>query len=123
MRDQVLNICQRRESTVGFKHYEYNTGSIETLKRMVDENNGATILPEFALKDLTKKQMEKVRYFKSPQPSREISIVTHNGFIKKRLIDTLKNEILEFVPDHMKEYRETGKKTEQPPLPPNLVVK
>jgi LysR family hydrogen peroxide-inducible transcriptional activator len=123
MRDQVLNICQRRESTVGFKHYEYNTGSIETLKRMVDENNGATILPEFALKDLTKKQMEKVRYFKSPQPSREISIVTHNGFIKKRLIDTLKNEILEFVPDHMKEYRETGKKTEQLPLPPNLVVK
>ena len=103
MRDQVLNICQRRESTVGFKHYEYNTGSIETLKRMVDENNGATILPEFALKDLTKKQMEKVRYFKSPQPSREISIVTHNGFIKKRLINTLKNEILEFVPDHLKD--------------------
>ncbi|MFA6083592.1 LysR substrate-binding domain-containing protein [Mucilaginibacter sp.] len=110
MRDQVLNICQRRESTIGFKHYEYNTGSIETLKRMVDENNGATILPEFALKDLTKSQLEKVRYFKSPQPSREISIVTNNGFTKKRLIETLKNEILEFVPDHMKEFRETQKK-------------
>ncbi|MEB0261966.1 MULTISPECIES: LysR substrate-binding domain-containing protein [unclassified Mucilaginibacter] len=110
MRDQVLNICQRRESTIGFKHYEYNTGSIETLKRMVDENNGATILPEFALKDLTKSQLEKVRHFKSPQPAREISIVTTNGFTKKRLIETLKNEILDFVPPHMKEFRETQKK-------------
>ncbi|WP_158799675.1 hydrogen peroxide-inducible genes activator [Pedobacter sp. L105] len=105
MRDQVLNICQRRESTIGFKHYEYNTGSIETLKRMVDENNGATILPEFALKDFSKAQLEKVRYFKSPQPVREISIVTPNGFAKKRLIETMKNEILGFVPTHMKECR------------------
>lgn len=113
MRDQVLNICQRRESTIGFKHYEYNTGSIETLKRMVDENNGATILPEFALKDFTKSQLEKVRYFKAPQPAREISIVTNNGFTKKRLIETLKNEILEFVPPHMKEYRETQKRGEE----------
>jgi LysR family hydrogen peroxide-inducible transcriptional activator len=112
MRDQVLNICQRRETTIGFKHYEYNTGSIETLKRMVDENNGATILPEFALQYLTKSQLGKVRYFKSPQPAREISLVTNNGFTKKRLIETLKNEILEFVPSHMKEFRETQKKPE-----------
>ena len=110
MRDQVLNICQRRENTIGFKHYEYNTGSIETLKRMVEENNGATILPEFALKDFTKGQLDKVRYFKAPQPARELSIVTNNGFTKKRLIETLKNEILEFVPAHMKEFRETQKR-------------
>lgn len=103
MRDQVLNICQRRENAEGFKHYEYNTGSIETLKRMVDENNGVTILPELALKDLNKNQLDKVRQFRSPQPYREIIMVTHNGFIKKRLIQALKNEILEFVPAHMKE--------------------
>lgn len=123
MRDQVLNICQRRESTIGFRHYEYNTGSIETLKRMVDENNGATILPEFALKDFTRSQLEKVRYFKSPQPAREISIVTNNGFTKKRLIETLKNEILEFVPAHMKEYRETQKREEEevPGIPDTII--
>lgn len=103
MRDQVLNICQRRENAEGFKHYEYNTGSIETLKRMVDENNGVTILPELALKDLNKNQLDKVRQFQSPKPYREISMVTHNGFIKKRLIQALKNEILEFVPAHMKD--------------------
>src|ERR1700761_5536056 len=102
MREQVLNICQRRKSTQGFKHFEYNTGSVETLKRMVDQNNGATILPELALADLTEKQVDKVRYFKSPEPAREVSIVIQRNFLKRRMIEALKNEILEFVPKRMK---------------------
>jgi len=102
MREQVLNICQRRKSTKGFQHFEYNTGSVETLKRMVDLNNGATILPELALTDLTDKQQDKVRYFKSPEPAREISIVTQKNFLKRRMIEALKNEIMEFVPKRMR---------------------
>lgn len=102
MREQVLNICQRRRSTQGFQHFEYNTGSVETLKRMVDQNNGATILPELALVDLTDKQLDRVRYFKSPEPAREVSIVIQRNFLKRRMIDALKNEILEFVPKRMK---------------------
>lgn len=102
MREQVLNICQRRKSTQGFKHFEYNTGSVETLKRMVDQNNGATILPELALADLSDKQLDKVRYFKEPEPAREVSIVIQRNFLKRRLIEALKNEILEFLPKRMK---------------------
>lgn len=102
MREQVLNICQRRKATQGFKHFEYNTGSVETLKRMVDQNNGATILPELALSDLSEKQLDKVRYFKSPEPAREVSIVIQRNFLKRRMIEALKNEILEFLPKRMK---------------------
>jgi len=102
MREQVLNICQRRKSTQGFKHFEYNTGSVETLKRMVDQNDGATILPELALSDLTDKQLDKVRYFKSPEPAREVSIVIQRNFLKRRMIEALKNEIMEFLPKRMK---------------------
>ena len=102
MRDQVLNICQRRKATQSFKHFEYNTGSVETLKRMVDQNNGATILPELALADLTEKQLEKVRYFKSPEPAREVSIVIQRNFLKRRMIEALKAEILEFIPKRLK---------------------
>jgi LysR family hydrogen peroxide-inducible transcriptional activator len=102
MREQVLNICQRRKSTQGFQHFEYNTGSVETLKRMVDQNNGATILPELALADLNEKQLDKVRYFKSPEPAREVSIVIQRNFLKRRMVEALKNEILEFVPKRMK---------------------
>jgi LysR family hydrogen peroxide-inducible transcriptional activator len=102
MREQVLNICQRRKATQGFKHFEFNTGSVETLKRMVDQNNGATILPELALADLTDKQLDRVRYFKSPEPAREVSIVIQRNFLKRKMIDALKAEILEFVPKRMR---------------------
>jgi Transcriptional regulator len=102
MREQVLNICQRRQSTQGFQHFEYNTGSVETLKRMVDQNNGATILPELALSDLSDKQLDRVRYFKSPEPAREVSIVIPRNHLKRRMIEALKNEIMEFVPKRMK---------------------
>jgi LysR family hydrogen peroxide-inducible transcriptional activator len=102
MREQVLNICQRRKSTQGFQHFEYNTGSVETLKRMVDQNNGATILPELALAELSDKQLDKVRHFKSPEPAREVSLVIQRNYLKRRMIEALKNEILEFVPKRMK---------------------
>lgn len=102
MREQVLNICQRRRATKGFLHFEYNTGSVETLKRMVEQNNGATILPELALAELNDKQLDKVRYFKSPEPAREVSIVIQKNFLKRRMIEALKNEILQFVPKRMK---------------------
>jgi LysR family hydrogen peroxide-inducible transcriptional activator len=102
MREQVLNICQRRKSTESFKHFEYNMGSVETLKRMVDQNNGATILPELALSELSDRQLDRVRYFKTPEPAREVSIVIQRNFLKRRMIEALKNEILEFLPKRMK---------------------
>ncbi len=100
MRNQVLNICQHQKSN----HHQlnYNTGSIETLIKMVDINNGITILPELSIQDFSVKQMDRVRYFKSPEPSREISIVTHKNFIKQRMIDALEIEILHSIPKRMK---------------------
>jgi len=102
MREQVLNICQHRRSTQNFLHFEYNTGSVETLKRMVEQNNGATILPELALSELSEKQLDRVRYFKSPEPAREVSLVIQRNFLKRRMIEALKAEILEFVPKRMR---------------------
>jgi len=55
-----------------------------------------------ALSDLNDKQLDKVRYFKSPEPAREVSIVVQNNFLKKKMIDALKNEILELVPKRMR---------------------
>ncbi|MGI4728576.1 MAG: hydrogen peroxide-inducible genes activator [Janthinobacterium lividum] len=101
MRDQVLNICQRKNSTKSSQHFEYNTGSMETLKRMVDQNNGATILPELVLEDMTEKQLDRVRYFQSPEPVREISLITPKSFLKRKMIEALQKEIVDFIPKKM----------------------
>ncbi|AOM76694.1 hydrogen peroxide-inducible genes activator [Pedobacter steynii] len=102
MRSQVLNICRSTKDS-RLQGLTYNTGSVETLIRMVDVNNGATLLPELALAELTNKQLSKVRYFRSPEPVREISLVTHKNFIKKRMLNALKEEILAIIPKTMKQ--------------------
>ncbi|TCC97503.1 LysR family transcriptional regulator [Pedobacter hiemivivus] len=102
MRSQVLNIC-RSTSQNRLQGLTYNTGSVETLIRMVDMNNGATLLPELALEELNSRQLSKVRHFKSPEPVREISLATHKNFIKKRMLNALKDEILAVIPKTMKQ--------------------
>ncbi|MFC4211968.1 hydrogen peroxide-inducible genes activator [Pedobacter lithocola] len=102
MRNQVLNICRSTKNN-RLQGLEYNTGSVETLVRMVDLNGGATLLPELAIAELNVKQINKIRHFKSPEPVREISLVTHKNYIKKRMLNALKDEILEIIPKTMKQ--------------------
>ncbi|MEC5146641.1 LysR substrate-binding domain-containing protein [Chitinophaga sp. 212800010-3] len=102
MRNQVLNICKDKFTMGDNKNLEYNTGSVETLKRMVDLNEGYTILPELSLQDLSSRQLNMVRFFKAPEPVREISLVTHRHFIKQALIEAFRKEILIHIPDKMK---------------------
>ncbi|MDQ7949091.1 MAG: hydrogen peroxide-inducible genes activator [Pedobacter sp.] len=102
MRTQVLNICRSTQNN-RLQALTYNTGSVETLIRMVDINDGATLLPELALAELSTKQLNKVRYFRSPEPVREISLVTHKNFIKRRMLNALKEEVLAVVPKTMKQ--------------------
>lgn len=98
LRSQVVNLCELKRKEALLQNLDYEAGSIETLRKMVDLNNGITILPELALRDLTKAQMKNIRYFKSPAPVREVSIVTYRYFVKYHLIEVLKKEILANIP-------------------------
>jgi LysR family transcriptional regulator, hydrogen peroxide-inducible genes activator len=101
LRSQVVNLCELKRKESLLQNLDYEAGSIETLKKMVDMNSGITILPELALRDLSKKQLKNIRYFKSPAPVREVSIVTYRYFVKSHLIDALKKEILSAIPTEM----------------------
>lgn len=98
-RSQVLNLCELRKSS-DF-HFKYETGNMETLKRMVDKSDGITILPELAVMEFSKPQLKLVKRLKEPSPAREVSLVTHRDHIKAKLIKTLKEEILNIVPKQM----------------------
>jgi len=102
LRSQILNLCELRRQSVGAKHIEYQAGSIETLIKMVELNDGITVLPELALKDLSKRQLERIRHFKAPAPVREISMVTHRSFVKTRLLNALAEEIVQSIPEDMR---------------------
>lgn len=102
MRGQVLNICNYKHNHGGVGSFEYNTGSVETLKRMVDINSGITILPELSIMNYDEDQMANVRYFRSPEPVREISVVTTQNFVKKQAVNTLMKETLAVIPERFK---------------------
>lgn len=102
MRSQVLNLCElkKQKDIIGTLNYE--AGSIETLKNIVDKNRGMTIIPELAAMDFNKNDRKRLIPFKPPEPAREISIVTHKGFIRTKFADALKKCILEVIPEQMK---------------------
>ena len=101
-RSQIINLCELRKASVGGGHFDYEAGSIETLRRMVDLNDGITILPELATLHMSKQQMKLIRHFKHPQPMREVSMVTHRDFVKKRMIGLLRQSILDALPAKIK---------------------
>ena len=102
LRSQVFNLCELRSKKKEMHQLDFATGSIETLKKIVDANQGITILPVLALKDMSTKQKNNVRYFKKPVPVREIGLVTYRYFVKEKLIESLKEEILNSIPAEMK---------------------
>lgn len=101
-RSQIENLCELRKRSRTGSHFEYETGSIETLIRMVDVNDGITIIPELATVNMPAKQLQLIRKFKSPVPVREVSIVVQRDFVKKRLIDALRESILLAVPEKIR---------------------
>jgi LysR family hydrogen peroxide-inducible transcriptional activator len=102
-RSQIVRLCELRKASKEGSHFDYEAGSLETLRRMVELNDGITILPELAALDLTSRQKQLVRYFKRPAPMREVSLVVHRDFIKQRLVEALKQEILKAVPEKLKQ--------------------
>lgn len=97
-RSQIVNLCELKKQSKVHSHFEYEAGSVETLRKMVEINNGITILPEMATLDFSVKQLNMVRHFKSPAPVREVSLVTHRNYVKKKLVDVLKKEVLSSLP-------------------------
>jgi LysR family transcriptional regulator, hydrogen peroxide-inducible genes activator len=100
-RTQIANLCQLRKASIEGSHFEYEAGSLETLRRLVEIYDGITILPELATLDMPAKQRKLLRKFKKPEPVREVSIVIHRDHLKKRLIDAMKKEIINALPEKL----------------------
>ncbi|MEM6321869.1 MAG: LysR substrate-binding domain-containing protein [Bacteroidota bacterium] len=100
-RSQILNICELRKKAN--LQLEYAAGSIETLRQLVENQKGVTILPELSTRYLSEENRKKLMPFQPPAPAREVSIVTTRGFVKKQLVEVLASSILDSLPTEIKE--------------------
>lgn len=104
-RSQVANLCRHaREGSKG-KPLQYESGSLETLKKLVDSEGGITLLPELAILDMPVRKLRQVRSFAGDQPLREISLVYYRTAVKKPLIEVLQHHILQAIPVEMADKR------------------
>ncbi len=105
-RDQVLKICaeHRGEDHIG-GNIRFESGNLETLKKMVLTSSGYTILPHLAVSQLSPQHRKLVRKFHHPVPTREVSLVYGRSVLRKRVIDALEEQIIKAVPRELRELK------------------
>lgn len=102
MRDSAFSFCKARAK--GKRIYE--AGSIETLIRIVDENGGYTIIPEMQVPFLTEQQRKNVYRIEGDYLSqRRISLYITDDFIRQRMLNTITETLIRFMPKGMIEER------------------
>jgi len=110
MRNQIINLCSDQiQKLQAERPYRYDSSNVETLRRMVEKNGGMAVLPELATLEFGEDQMERIRYFESPEPVREISLVTSIHFVKDSVLQSLMDEILKLVPEKMRVQKKNRK--------------
>jgi LysR family transcriptional regulator, hydrogen peroxide-inducible genes activator len=98
LRNQIFNLCELKKQEASMENLHYGAGSIETLINLVDKHDGITIIPKLAVLNLKSAQKDKIREFSNPKPVREISLVVTDSFPRKKLLESLKNEIIKEIP-------------------------
>lgn len=101
-RSQIANLCELKRKSNQGSSFEYEAGSFETLRRMVDLYDGVTVLPELALSGLSPRQKDQVKKFRQPTPVREVSMIVRRAYLKRKLLEALKAEILQGIPEKLK---------------------
>ena len=97
-RNQVLNICHPDPTQKLKKKFIYESGSLEALRKIVNQHGGMTLLPELATIDMNQNDKKKLRRFNDPKPIREVSIVMKRAFLKRKMIEALYVTIIESIP-------------------------
>lgn len=95
-RDQSLTICKNRKKTTDInRNIKLESGSLETLRRMVDQETGFTLLPYLAAQDVENKK--QLKEFATPIPTREVSLIYNVHFkrnaFKASLIETIQKAL------------------------------
>ena len=95
MRDQIIELCQARYNLPS--HYYFESGSIDTLMRIVDSTSLMTIIPEMAVEFVPDHHRSQVKQLAKGATSRKIAIAVRRTYVKNSIINALKEVILDRV--------------------------
>lgn len=103
-RDQTVKLCKKfRKNKLDNPKIEFESGNLETLKQLVEQNFGMTLLPYLAKSQINAQCAKAhLREFDDPVPRRKVRMVYGREYLKKNIIEAFKEEIMASIPDVLK---------------------
>jgi LysR family hydrogen peroxide-inducible transcriptional activator len=103
LRNQIVDICDLKKTKTKDMDFVFESGSLETLKNIVDGFSGYTLLPELATQNIGRNS--RLLEFDRPIPAREVGLVYQRKNYKIDLIELLAESILMSLPERLKKLR------------------
>ncbi len=100
LRAQSLALCKDRESVSGVGcagNVRFESGNVETLRRLVEGGEGFTLLPWLAVPKPVPRSV-RVIPIGAPAPSREVRLVQRRQYLKAHLVDAVVHALLDGLP-------------------------
>ena len=95
MRDQIFELCQAAHEIPS--HFYFESGSLDTLMRMVDCTSCMTIIPEMALEFIPLSRRNRVKSIAKGATSRRVALAVSRTYVKQSIVEALRTTILECV--------------------------
>lgn len=104
-RNSVINLCDsafRDNTSANNRHIKLESGSFETLIKLVKKGMGMTLIPHLTAEELSTEDKKLVKPFDYPKPMREISLLYSRAQLKINLVNALADVIVDAVPEKMR---------------------
>lgn len=103
-REHVLELCTEMawEGTAA-PALRFESGNLETLKRLVETKGGMTLLPQLVLYGMDEERRARVRPFQEPVPTRTIRLVHRETGVETAILDAFADGLLGTVREGMPE--------------------
>jgi LysR family hydrogen peroxide-inducible transcriptional activator len=100
-KDQVVNYCSLPQAgTAALGNIHFQSGSLDTLRRLVQNSRGYTLIPAIMALSIKKSEREAhIRPFKTPTPTREISLIYRRDHWKLSIIRAIEETIGRNLPE------------------------
>ena len=95
LRSQVLDLCGLKNKYKG--GFRFESGSLQTLMRLVDSTESMTIVPEMCLDSIPAENQSRIRKLGNGGYSRPITLSVRWSFVKQAMVEALRSTIVEVM--------------------------
>lgn len=92
LRDQIIELCQATREMP--RSFAFESGTLDTLMRIVDCTGSVTVIPEMALEYIPEARRRQVKMLAKGATSRKISLAVRRTYVKQSIIEALTGTII-----------------------------